>query len=113
MKSKFKWTLEEEKSFEMLKKQVATQHVLQFPSFEKNITIECDASGLAVGGVLSQEGRPITFFSEKLNEAKKKYSFYDLEIYALVQSLKKWRNYLLPKEFSVFIDNKTLNYINT
>ena len=28
--------------------------------------------------VLSQEGRPIAFFSEKLNEAKRKYSTYDM-----------------------------------
>ena len=97
VKSKFKWTLEAEKSFEMLKNQLATQPILQFPSFEKLFTLECDANGLAVGGVLSQEGRSIVFFSEKLNEAKKKYSSYDLELYTLVQSFRKWRHYLLYK----------------
>lgn len=84
VKYKFKCTLEAEKSFQMLKKQVATQPNLQFPSLEKLFTLECDASGLVVGSVLSQEGRPMDFYSEKINEAKKNYSSYDLEIYALV-----------------------------
>lgn len=113
MKTKFRWTSEVGKAFEKLKEQMATQPILRLPSFDKLFTLECDASGMAVGGVLSQEVRPATFFSEKLNEAKKKYSSYDLELYALVQSLRKWRHYLLPKEFVVFTDNQSLSYINT
>jgi len=50
----------------------------------------------------------MTYFSEKLNEAKKKYSSYDKEFYAVVQALKKWRHYLLPKEFVLYSDNHVL-----
>lgn len=39
----------------------------------------------------------MAFFSEKLNDAKRKYSSYDLEFYAMVKALNKWRHYLLPK----------------
>ena len=45
-------------------------------------------SGSAIGAVLSQEGKPIAYFSEKLNNAKK-YSAYDHEFYVIVQALKK------------------------
>jgi hypothetical protein len=47
--------------------------------------------------VLSQEGKPMGFFSEKLNEAKQKYSTYDKDLYRAVQALKYWRHYLLHK----------------
>ena len=82
------------------------------PSFDKVFIVECDASKHSIGAVLSQANHPVPFFSEKLNEAKKKYSTYDLELYSMVQALKKWKHYLMPKEFIVYIDNHVLNFLN-
>ena len=45
--------------------------------------VDCNASGTTIGAVLSQEVRPIAYFSEKLNDAKK-YYIYDQEFYAIV-----------------------------
>ena len=83
--------------FVTLKQRVVELLVLDLHELNKVFQVECDASGSAIGDVLSQEGRPIVFYSEKLNDAKKKYSMYDQEFYAIVQSLKKWRHYLIPK----------------
>lgn len=113
MENKFRWTSKAWETFENLKEQVATQPILRLPIFDKLFILECDATGIVVGAVLCQEGRPIDLFSEKLNKSKRKYSSYDLELYALVQSLRKWRHYLLPKEFVLFTDNQALSYINT
>jgi hypothetical protein len=82
-------------------------------SFKKLFIVECDASNLAIGAVLSQEGQPVAFHSETLDEAKRKYSSYDLEMYALVQALRKWRHYLLPKEFIVYTNNQDLSFLNS
>ncbi|GKA63337.1 RNA-directed DNA polymerase [Tanacetum coccineum] len=77
-----------------------------------HVEVECDASGVGIGGVLSQNQRPIAFFSEKLNDARRKYSTYDKEFYAIVRSLDTWRHYLLSNEFVLFSDHEALKFIN-
>jgi hypothetical protein len=73
----FHWIEEAEKSFNLLKKKIMKQPILVLLDFSKTFQVKCDASGFEIGAVLSQDGRPIAYFSEKLNEAKIKYSTYD------------------------------------
>ncbi|GJU14608.1 RNA-directed DNA polymerase [Tanacetum coccineum] len=108
---KFVWTLESQKAFDALKKAVTAAPVLALPNFEHVFQVECDASGLGIGGVLSQQNRPIAFFSEKFNDSRKRYSTYDKEFYAIVRSLEYWRHYLLPNEFILYSDHQALRFI--
>uniref|UniRef100_A0A2N9GDV0 RNA-directed DNA polymerase n=1 Tax=Fagus sylvatica TaxID=28930 RepID=A0A2N9GDV0_FAGSY len=75
--------------------------------------VDCDASGVGIGAVLSQEGKPIAFFSEKLNESRRKYSTYDKEFYAIIRALDHWSHYLLPNEFLLHSDHEALKYLNS
>jgi hypothetical protein len=80
----FQWTAEAERSFNLLKQKITEQPVLVLPDFQKTFQVKCDASGYVVGGVLSQDDRPVAYFSEKLDDAKLKYSTYDKEFYAII-----------------------------
>jgi hypothetical protein len=74
--------------------------------------VECDGSGIGIGGVLMQERKPIAYFREKLGGAQLNYSVYDKELYALVRVLETWQLYLRPKEFLIHSDHKALKYLN-
>ncbi|XP_039030561.1 uncharacterized protein LOC120165033 [Hibiscus syriacus] len=67
--------------------------------------------GIGIGAVLSQEKRPITYFSEKLSGATLNCPVYDKEMYALVRALETWQHYLLPKEFVIHTDHEALKHI--
>ena len=87
--------------------------VLKLPDFDKVFEVNCDASHVGVGGVLSQDGYPVAYFSEKLNDSRKKYSPYDLEYYVVVQALRHWRHYLIGKEFLLYSDHEALQLLNS
>jgi hypothetical protein len=95
----------------LLKENITEHLVLVLPDFSKTFQVRCDASGFAVGAVLSQDNRLIAYFSEKMNETKMTYSTYYKEFYAVIRALKKWRHYLVPKEFVLYSDNHALQFV--
>jgi len=64
----FQWNPKAQAAFEEIKLKLT-----QLPCFNKVFEVECDASGVGIGGGLTQEGRPLAFFSEKLCDARRKY----------------------------------------
>lgn len=63
-KDNYVWTIISQQAFDSLKQALVTAPVLAIPDFTKTSIIEIDASGKAIGVVLMQEGRLISFISK-------------------------------------------------
>lgn len=83
------------------------------PDFDLTFELHCDASKLGIGAMLSQQGRPVAYYSEKLAGARGRYSTYDVEFYAIVQAIKHWRHYLVHIDFVLFTDHDALRHLDS
>ncbi|QRW11768.1 Retrotransposable element Tf2 protein [Ceratobasidium sp. AG-Ba] len=113
--TRFEWNQECQQAFEEIKKRVSQDPVLIHPDPDKPFILETNASGTAIGAILSQRGEdgylhPIAYLSKSYNDAQRNYDTANKELLAIVESLKHWRIYLegtiLP--VTVFTDHRNL-----
>ena len=67
--------------------------MLAYPDFSKPFEIYT-TSTKQLGAVITQENRPIAFFSWKLSGAQSKYTVTKLELLAIVETLKEFNGML-------------------
>ncbi|QRV77028.1 Retrotransposable element Tf2 protein [Ceratobasidium sp. AG-Ba] len=113
--TRFEWNQECQQAFKEIKKRVSQDPVLIHPDPDKPFILETDASGIAIGAILSQRGKdgylhPVAYLSKSYNDAQRNYDTANKELLAIVESLKHWRIYLegtiLP--VTVFTDHRNL-----
>ena len=109
-KDVFHWNEEANLAFQKLKGVMTSLPVLALPDFSQEFVIETDASGLGLGAVLMQQGRPVAFYSQKLSPTARTKSVYERELMAIVFAIQKWRPYILGKHFVVKIDQQSPFY---
>lgn len=94
-----------------LKDLLINQIELIQPDFNKKFVLTTDASNNAIGGVLTQEGKPITFISKTLNSTEQNYATNEKELYAIVWALKNLRNYLYGvSNLEIHTDHQPLTF---
>ena len=98
------------KAFTELRQAFIKAPILHHFDPERHIRVETDASGYAIGGVLSQltsddSGRwhPVAFFSRKMIPAETRYETHDGELLAVVEAFKTWRHYLKGSQHEMLV----------
>ena len=109
---RWKWTEVEQKAFDTMKKILAHETILSYPNFNQPFHIHTDASKTQLGAVISQNGRPIAFYSRKLQPAQTRYTTTERELLSIVEVLKEFQTILLGQELIIHMDHEPLTYKN-
>ncbi|KAL5469541.1 hypothetical protein EMCRGX_G030811 [Ephydatia muelleri] len=85
----FKWNSECQNAFQHLKHLLVSPPILAYPQFQLPFVVASDASGCAIGAVLSQEHegeeKVIAYWSRQLSKAERNYSTIEREALAVVR----------------------------
>ncbi|QRW18194.1 Retrotransposable element Tf2 protein [Rhizoctonia solani] len=113
----WKWDAREQEAFQELKNAITNAPVLRHADPTKPYFLETDASGAALGSILSQrqeDGRlhPLGFLLESFKGAEQNYDTHDKELLAIIQSFEYWRIFLegTLHPITVFTDHRNLEY---
>jgi hypothetical protein len=74
----------------------------------KPFEIYTNASSTQLGAVITQDNRPISFFSRKLSKTQQKYSVKEIELLTIVETLKEFKRMLWGQDIKVYTDHKNL-----
>src|SRR5881394_4664334 len=117
--TKWKWEEKEQEAFERIKNEISKNPTLIHPDPKKTYYLETDASGVAMGAILSQKAdddrlHPIAFLSESFSPPQRNYDTHDKELLAIIRALEHWRLYLegTEKPVIVYTDHRNLQFWN-
>ncbi|XP_063628196.1 uncharacterized protein LOC134799687 [Cydia splendana] len=108
--SNFPLDVNAQRSFQLLKSDIKKAALVAIDDKE-TLTVETDASDYALAATLSQNGRPVAFFSRTLSDCERKHASVEKEACAIVECLRKWRHYLIHRHFILITDQKSVSYI--
>jgi hypothetical protein len=110
---RWEWTAECQEAFEKLKHALINAPVLAPPELGKPFEMVLDASGVGLGAVLLQDGRPVAFKSRKLSPAEQNYTVIEQEMLGVIHALKTWRCHLEGSDFTVVTDHCPNTFFDT
>lgn len=108
------WAEPQVQAFTKLKRALVERPTLAIYRPTAPTEVHTDASAVGLGGILLQRHEdekklhPVAYFSRQTQGAESKYHSYELETLAVVESLKKFRIYLIGVHFKVYTDCNSL-----
>lgn len=99
-------------AFEKIKQSLISDDViLTYPDFNKDFYLTTDASKYALGAVLEQDGKPITFISRTLSKTEENYAANEKEMLAIIWALNTLESYLYgAASVKIFTDHQPLTF---
>lgn len=95
-------------AFNSLKQRLGESPVLKIYNSRLPSELHTDASSIAYSAILLQlhsDGlHPVYYMSKRTSEGEAKYSSYELEALAVIEGVKKFRNYLFGIHFKIVTD---------
>jgi hypothetical protein len=102
------WDEIHQQAFEKVKATIAKDVTLAYPDYSQEFEIHTDSSKFQLGSIITQNNRPLAFFSRKLSPAQQKYSMAKQELLAIVETLKEFNGMLEGQPIRVYTDHKNL-----
>ena len=111
----FEWTLDCQKSFDTIIKNL-TAPLLAYPDCNEPFILSCDASDVAIGFILSQldadkREHVIEYAGRSLRKSELNYSVSDNEALAVVEGFRKFHTYLYDNHTTVITDHQALEHV--
>ena len=91
---KFIWGKEQQNAFVAAKEMLERQAILSYPDFSQPFDLYTDASDTQLGATLVQKGKPLGFYTRKLNDAQAKYTVGEKELLGIVEGFKAFEGIL-------------------
>jgi hypothetical protein len=111
----FKWTDKCDKALQDLKNKLESPEIMGYPLTDGEFILDCDASGKAIGAVLSQlqdgQEKVIAYASRTMNRAERNYCVTDQELLAVRHFVEYFRQYLMGRRFRVRTDHRALVWL--
>ena len=104
------WRIEQ--FFYSYEKKSARDVLLCDPKFSKRFIIHNADIKTQLGGVISQNGKPIAFYPRKLTHAQLNYTSTEIELLSIVETSKLFHTIPLVNHITVYMDHKNLTFEN-
>jgi hypothetical protein len=109
-KTKWYWGEDEQRAFTEAKQMLTKEALLAFPDFSQPFHLYTDASDRQLGATVVQLGKPLGFYTRKLNPAQKNYTVGERELLGIVEGLKAFEGILRGQDVTVHTDHLNLLY---